>query len=327
MADTSLPRGRWASRPGSRDHRSIVELIQAGTVDAELAATVWLLLDGRVPLVVAADDVTLERRTAVLEAFLDFTPDELRLVELAGAGETFDWLPQASELGWSSADRVGAAGAEWQGEERQRGRGSPSTGTGPPVRPDDTVLVALDLSADTPQSTWGEAARLAVRAASIGYGLAATTAAGSLDEVFAGLRSAPVRLTDDELSRLGVVLVLRGIADERVRVAAAHYVRPVVRDVHGHLQRLGPAVLATWDEGTDTVEQFGWGIAPELASRVGLRAGDFELEVAARRLVLEALVHDGVTEPHDVRLALRRHSTASALRATLPDPSPTHALH
>ena len=106
---------------------------------------------------------------------------------------------------------------------------------------------------------------MVVRAASIGYGLAATIHADSLDEVFEMLRRPPVRLSDDELSHLGVVLVARRLDDDRRRVVAAHYVRPVARDTHGHVQRLGPAVLATWDPTEDAFEHFGWGIIPEPA--------------------------------------------------------------
>ncbi len=80
-------------------------------------------------------------------------------------------------------------------------------------------------------------------------------------------------------------------------MVAAHYVRPMVRDGHGHLQRLGPAVLATWDPAEDAFEQFGWGITPELARRVGRRAGDFEIELDRRRTVLETLLAAGTIDP------------------------------
>src|SRR5512141_179753 len=33
---------------------SVVELVRRGTIDAELAAILWLLLEGRIPVVVAA---------------------------------------------------------------------------------------------------------------------------------------------------------------------------------------------------------------------------------------------------------------------------------
>jgi len=50
VADTSPERGRWAFRPVPPEPHSIVEFIRAGTLDAELAATVWLLLGGQVPV-------------------------------------------------------------------------------------------------------------------------------------------------------------------------------------------------------------------------------------------------------------------------------------
>ncbi len=280
--------------PGRPFERSIVALIRDGTLDTELAATIWLLLEGRVPLVIAAEEQGAGKST-LLNALTAFLPPTLRLVELAGESETFAWLPQASELGWPGA-AVGSPG-------------------GDPVRPDTTVLYAAELSDHTPFYTWGRAAQIAVRATSIGYGLAATIHADSLDDVFETLRRWPVRLTDDELSHLGVVLVLRRLDDDRRRVVAAHYVRPVARDVHGHLQRLGPAVLATWDPETDSMEQFGWGVTPELARRVGLRAGDFEVEVDRRREYLDGLVATGVTDPQPVTDAIRAYRPAAPFDA------------
>lgn len=266
-----------------------------GTLDTELASQLWLLVEARVPVVVAAEAHGVGKST-VLRALLDFLSAEVDVVELAGEGETFDWLPQASELGWPGVAHL-VPGAE-------------------PVRAETTVLLATELSDHPPAGTWAAAARVAVRAASIGYGLAATIHADSLDDVFEALRRAPVRLTDDELSHLGVVLVVRQIEDGRRRVAAAHYVRPFARDQHGHLQRLRPAVLAAWDPATDAFEHFGWGVIPELALRVGRRAGDFEIEVDRRRDYLAGLVTAGMTDPAGVREAIRDYRPATVFDAS-----------
>lgn len=274
--------------------RSVVALIRDGTLDSELASTIWLLLEGRVPLIVAAEAQHVGK-TTVLDALLAFLPPSLHVVGLAGESETFDWLPQASELGWPGAPT--------------------SPPDGHPIRPDTTVISVAELSDHLPIYTWGRAARVAVRATSIGYGLVATIHADSLDDVFEALRRGPVRLSDDELSHLGVVLVLRRLDDDRRRVVAAHYVRPVARDVHGHLQRLGPAVLATWDPEMDSMEQFGWGVTPELARRAGLRAGDFEVEVDRRRELLDGLVASGVTDPQPVVDAIRAYRPAAPFDA------------
>jgi hypothetical protein len=289
VADRTPARGRWAFRPLPPEARSIVELIRTGVLDPELAATVWLLMEGHVPVVVAGQ-ARGAGKTTLLEALLAFLPAEIRVVRLAGQAEDFAWLPQASELGWPGRARPGPVPA--------------------PVRPDTTVLLADELSDHLPDYTWGPAARVAVRAASIGYGLAAAIHADGLDEVFASLRGAPNHVTDDELSHLGVVLVIRRVDRERRRVVAAHYVRPVARDAHGHLQRLGPAVLATWDPKRDVFEHFGWGVTPELATRVGRRAGDHEIETDRRRALLEGLARTGTVAPDDVRRALAAYRPA-----------------
>jgi hypothetical protein len=96
-------------------------------------------------------------------------------------------------------------------------------------------------------------------------------------------------------------------------------VRPVARDQHGHLQRLGPAVLATWDPNEDVFEHFGWGVTPELAMRVGRRAGDFEIEVDRRRAYLEGLVRDGTTGPDAARKAIRAYRPAPVFDAPRSD--------
>jgi len=69
-------------------------------------------------------------------------------------------------------------------------------------------------------------------------------------------------------------------------------------------QRLGPAVLATWDRTRDTFEDFSWGITPELAFRVGVKPGDFEREVDRRTAFLDGLVAAGVTGVPEVEAAI-----------------------
>jgi hypothetical protein len=129
-------------------------------------------------------------------------------------------------------------------------------------------------------------------------GLATTIEATDLAGVLAVLRAQG--LADDEISFLGVVLLLgpdRGPGDAGggpiERVVAAHYLRPVARDAGGHVQRLGPAVLATWDPGRAEYDHFAWGIYPELAARTGRRAGDLEREHQGRAEWLRAAAGEG----------------------------------
>jgi hypothetical protein len=254
------------------------------------------------PLLVAAERSGTGKST-VLAALLDFLPPGTNRVEIQGAFETYDWLPHARALGWGGPDPALTT------TNRTATAGDPAT----------TYLLAAELSDHLPTYSWGTVARVAIRALSIGYGLGATIHADSLEEVFAALHRPPVALTDDELSRIGVVLVMRPVAappgdvarGPGRRVVAAHYVRPVLRDGHGHVQRLPPAVLATWDEAADRFEHFAWGIVPELANLTGRKAGDFSHEHERRRDYLAGLAAAGVTDVDAVRSAIDGYRAAS----------------
>jgi hypothetical protein len=146
------------------------------------------------------------------------------------------------------------------------------------------VRVAGSLAISTPPGLL----RAALSATTGRSGLAATIEATDLADVLAVLHGQG--LADDEISFLGAVLLLDadgeagdgeagdGTRGSPARVVAAHYLRPVARDAAGHVQRLGPAVLATWDPGRSEYDHFAWGIYPELAARTGRRAGDLERE-------------------------------------------------
>ena len=140
------------------------------------------------------------------------------------------------------------------------------------------VRVAGTLSAATPTGLL----RAALATTGSRSGLAATVEAPDLAGVIEVLRGQG--LTGDEISFLGAVLVLGSsgtagnVGGLVSRVVAAHYLRPVARDAGGHVQRLGPAVLATWDAARSRYDHFAWGIYPELAARTGRRAGDLEHE-------------------------------------------------
>ena len=242
-------------------------------------------------------------RTTVLEALLDLVPSTRRRLPLGGSTEDFAWLPGAETLGWV--------------------RTTPATPVA--VDPASALVLPGEIGPLSPADTTGDRARLVVRALGRGISLAATMDATRLEDVLAGLRRRPIQLTDDELTNLGIVLILEpgeGEPGSSPRVAAAHYLRPLARDVHGHPQRLPPAVLATWDAAADRFEHFAWGIAAELAGRVGRRTGDFELEQERRTAVLTGLAADDPSGPDvgdrdAIRAILDRQRVAEAADAGL----------
>jgi hypothetical protein len=279
--------------------RSVVELIGGGVLDAELAALAWILVEARLPLIVAGM-ARSAGKTTLLEALLDFLPSAIRRIDLAGVDETFDWLPEAERLGWPSATAR---------------PGQPPGDGIRPVSPSSTILVAGELSEHLPVYTGGVAARTFVRAASIGYGIAATIHGDRLEDVHDELRASPIGLSDDELSYLGLVLIIRperGTDGQvRRRVVAAHYERPVGRDEHGHVQRLPPAVVAVRDERTDRLDHFAWGVMPELGIRLGRTAGVVERDQAARAALLRELQREGVIDVATVAREIRAYRSTT----------------
>ena len=124
----------------------------------------------------------------------------------------------------------------------------------------------------------------------------ATVTDGPGDSVEAVLRQ-PVPLRP----ATGAIVVLDGTG----RVAAAHLLRPPLRDGAGHVRPQGPAVLAVRLEAEDRLEHYAWGVVPELAAELGRKGGDVEAELAERAEMLGGLAGSAPGKPGAVAVALR----------------------
>jgi hypothetical protein len=244
------------------DTHLLIGLLRAGALDAELAALLWLLLEGRTPVVVVGQDAAVRDR--VIDGLAGLLPPDARSVDVE-PDDDFGWLPEAADLGWRR-DRTVSAGL--------------ATGT---VTASDGVLLVHGLGA--PDGVGGARARIVVRALVLGYGLLATMAGAGLEDALNALHAPEVGTDPDERSRLGIVLAVADDAGTS-RVTAAHYVRPVALDTHGHIQRLPPAILATWNPGAGRWDHFAWGVLPDIAGRLGIAIVELEREQARRAAVL-----------------------------------------
>lgn len=224
--------------PQGATGESLVGLVARGVLDAELAALVWVLVEARIPVIVAAPEGR------------------------AGAG------------GQLVAAILGS------------------------IHPDENLEPLLQ-----PMGAAGAGSLVRGRRAG------GVVEAQSLGDVRLRLGGGPLPLSEDQLTFLGCVLVVEeegagsaaGGRRGRLRVTAAHYVRPLARDAHGHPQRLDPAVLATWDPRLGKYEHFAWGVIPEIAARLGRRTGDLEADLHHRRDDLAGLAKAGVTALAEVR--------------------------
>ncbi len=296
----TLPPAFWGPPWAAPRPRAITELIHDGVLDTELAALLWLLVEARIPIVVAAGPSGVGKST-LLAALLELVPTAADLRLVLGPQPDLSWLPEAASLGWEA------------GEQDAIEQGPSEAGSAvvaPRADRSSAILVAPELSGHLPWYAWGSLARTLVRAASLGYGLATTVHGERLEDVLATLADPPVSLTEDEIGHLGVVVILRAVApppgpgSSQRRVVAAHLLRPPSRDGLGHVQRLGPAVLAARDERRDALEHYAWGVMPEIAHRVGRRAGDLQEAQGHRAELLDRLVVAGRLEPAPLSDAL-----------------------
>ena len=234
-------------------HVALRNLVTAGELSATLAAHGTLLADAGVPIVVTGS-AAAERRDALAAAIAAASPlpagAETAEIKIA-TEEAFVWLVDPAGVGCLVA---GAGGA--------------------PRSPRSTRLIAHGLIERLSAATTKTVVRSLVR----GFPLIATAPGHDLAELLDLLRGANLRVPEDDLHRLGLVVVLGGDATTEGHVESAHLLRAPALD--GGARR-PPALLATWD-GSGGWDDFAWAALPELSARIGVTQAEYSSQLAAR---------------------------------------------
>jgi hypothetical protein len=234
-------------------HDALRDLVTAGELSATLAAQITLLADAGVPIVVTGS-AAAERRDALAAAIASASPlpagAESAEIKIAPE-EAFVWLTDPAGVGCLVA---GAGGA--------------------PRSPRSTRLIAHGLIERLSAATTKTVVRSLVR----GFPLIATAPGHDLAELLDLLRGANLRVPEDDLHRLGLVIVLGSDAAAQSHVESAHLLRSPALD--GGARR-PPALLTTWN-GSGGWDDFSWAALPELAARVGATQAAYSSQLAAR---------------------------------------------
>ncbi|MDP2726555.1 MAG: hypothetical protein Q8P59_03335 [Dehalococcoidia bacterium] len=167
--DYHQPYGWWGYHWSPPAPLSVVQLIQAGSMDSSLAALLWLMLERRASLVVAAGP-PMAGKTATLTALLDFLPPEVERIYLRGLAESFDFVSR--------------------------------------VPPERAYLLCNEISPDLPTYMWGRKAAMVFQLMGQGYPMASTMHADSVEEVVSILEEA-LGVPRTLVPRLNLVLTLR----------------------------------------------------------------------------------------------------------------------
>lgn len=164
------PYNWWGYRASPDEPLSIVQLIDQETLDAQVAAFLWIAMEQRASLIVAAEPPEAGK-TTLLTAALDFLPPGIETIYLRGWYERFEFLED---------DRDPAA----------------------------TYLLSNEISSHLPIYMWGHGVRRMFEAAGAGYGIGATVHEQSADGVLRLLSNYPLEVPDSLLKKIDLVVTL-----------------------------------------------------------------------------------------------------------------------
>ncbi len=163
------PFGWWGPVWASPEAHSIGDLIEDEILTAESAALLWMLIERRASLVVAAGP-SGAGKTTLLTALLEFLPAGTRRIYPRGCYEPFDFL------------------------------GS--------TEPGASALLVNEVSPHLPIYLWGPGVRRTLEAVRGGYQLLATAHALSVDEFVYSLAGYPLRVPAAEIAAIDLLVLL-----------------------------------------------------------------------------------------------------------------------
>ena len=147
---------------------SIIELINAGNLNAHLAAMLWIAMERGASLIVAAEPPS-SGKTTTLSALLAFTPPDTAVYFTRGQGETFSLPPRSDAY--------------------------------------PTYILINEMSDHIPVYTWDENARRAFELLAAGYSMATTMHDETVEGVIRQLRE-DLSIPVEQISKLTFIITM-----------------------------------------------------------------------------------------------------------------------
>jgi len=278
MFDPRDPRERLWWHYDSRRPLSVAQIVAMGSVDAQTAALIWLLLERGASLTVAGptDPQPGIGKTTTLNALLQFLPENTALAYMSGMYENFAF----TQL--------------------------------PDIEPARTYALCNEVSDHLPIYMWGRVARRYLTLTANGYHVATSVHADTIDDVLY-MYSRDLRLTAEEIRRLGLVINIGLVGHAyplRRRWLTTHFIQPQPDDTRPNAAI--PLPLSLWNEFDDTFEHADQPILDELAAWSGMTPAALQSALNRRTACLDELARDGNRNLHDMYDAiaeLREHET------------------
>jgi hypothetical protein len=274
MFDPRDPYERYYWHYESRRPLSIAQIIALGSVDAETAALVWLLLEHGASLTVAGptDPQPGIGKTTTLNALLQFLPEGTALAYMSGMYENFSFT------------RL------------------------PDIDPATTYALCNEVSDHLPIYMWGRVARRYLSLPARGYHIATSVHADTIDDVLYLYRH-ELRLNAEDIRRLGLVVNI-GLAGRsypaRRRWFTTHFLQPEADPRRP--EAIVPIPLSLWNNFDDSFEHADQAILDDLATWAGISSQNFNTALERRTELLKELAQGsgiGVAEMYDAINDLR----------------------
>lgn len=254
---------------------SVTELIESGTLSAELAAYLWILMENRVPILIYGP--TAAGKTTLMNALLSLADPGLKVVT----------VEDTPEINIASRNWVRLTVKEAHAAEPARPRGFTLydlVKIGLRYRPDYLVVGEIR----------GEEAYVFFQAASTGHGGMTTVHAESVEDLMLRLSSPPMNVPRVMISRVGAFVGVSRTRLPRPRGGLGHGRRVI--EVHETSGAQGLVRVARWVPEEDRHEIYV-GASQRLKQICG--AGCPE-EVGRRSRILAWMVARGVRDPREV---------------------------
>jgi hypothetical protein len=274
MFDPRDPYERYYWHYESRRPLSMAQIIALGSVDAETAALVWLLLEHGASLTVAGptDPQPGIGKTTTLNALLQFLPEGTALAYMSGMYETFSFT------------RL------------------------PDIDPASTYALCNEVSDHLPIYMWGRVARRYLTLPARGYHIATSVHADTIDDVLHLYRQ-ELRVDAEDVRRLGLVVNIGLVGrtyPARRRWFTTHFLQPEADPRRP--EAIAPIPLSLWNSFDDSFEHADQAILDELATWAGISSQDFNAALERRTETLKELARGsgiGVAEMYDAINDLR----------------------
>ncbi len=257
MFDPRDPYERYYWHYDPKRPLSIAQIIASKSVDVEIVALIWLLLEHGASLTVAGptDPQPGVGKTTTVNALLQLLPRGSTLVYMAGMAENFAF-----------------------------------TST-PGSDPATLYVLCNEVSDHSPIYMWGWAAQHYLKLPAQGYHIVTSVHADTIDDVIR-MYHYDLRLTAGDVRRLGLIINI-GLVGERRRWLTTHFLRPQADPRRPEAITVLP--LSSWNDSEATFNHADQSTLNEVTEWVGLTQQDFMDDLKQRSNCLSILAQgDGV---------------------------------